>query len=66
MTTPDGAMQGTYRCPVCGHRDTIEVTPGEPAKRTKCSYCGVALDVSARNGGAVNLDVKVAEEPVRG
>jgi transcription elongation factor Elf1 len=66
MTTTDEALHGTYRCPVCGHRDSIEVVPGAPARRTNCSYCGVLLDVSARSAGAVNLDVKVAEEPVRG
>jgi transcription elongation factor Elf1 len=66
MTTTDATMHGTYRCPVCGHRDSIEVVPGEPAKRIACSYCGVSLDVSARSAGAVNLDVKVAEQAVRG
>ena len=66
MTTTDGALHGTYRCPVCGHRDSIEVIPDAPAKRTKCSYCGAALDVTARSAETVNLDVKVAEEPVPG
>lgn len=66
MTSTDRTLNGTYRCPVCGHRDSIAVVPGAPARRTKCSYCGVALDVSARSAEAVNLSVKVAEEPVRG
>jgi len=66
MTTTDQALTGTYRCPVCGHRDTVEVVPGGPPKRTTCSYCGVSLDVLARSADAVNLDVRVAEEPVPG
>jgi transcription elongation factor Elf1 len=66
MTITDGALQGTYRCPVCGHRDSVEVVPGAPAKRTNCSYCSVTLEVMVRNPGAVNLDVKMAEEPVSG
>jgi len=65
MTTTDRALYGTYRCPVCGHRDSVEVTPRAPARRISCSYCGVLLDVAAKSEDAVNLDVQLGEEPVR-
>jgi hypothetical protein len=66
MSTKEVALHGTYRCPVCGHRDAVEVMAGGPARRITCSYCVSLLEVSARDRDAVNLSVQLAEAPVAG
>ena len=66
MSAKQDALHGTYRCPVCGHRDGVDVVAGAPAARVACSYCGSLLDVSARDRDAVNVNAQVAEVPVAG
>jgi len=62
-----GAQQyGTYRCPVCGHRDTAEMSSEEVARVIECSYCYTALEVSPRGHDSGRFSVQVAEETARG
>ena len=66
MNTREDALHGTYRCPVCGHRDAADVPAVGAARRILCSYCTSSLEVSARGRDAVDLSVQVAEAPVAG
>ena len=59
-------MYGTYRCPVCGHRDTAEIGAEQSARLIECTYCYTALEVSSRGHDSVRFSVQVAEEPARG
>jgi transcription elongation factor Elf1 len=61
-TTERDQLYGTYRCPVCGHRDAIELSAEESSRVLDCSYCDTALEVSARGRDSVRLAVQVAEE----
>jgi DNA-directed RNA polymerase subunit RPC12/RpoP len=58
-------LYGTYRCPVCGHRDAAELGAREPARVIECTYCYTPLEVSARGPDSVRFSVQVAEEPAR-
>jgi transcription elongation factor Elf1 len=61
-TTERDQLYGTYRCPVCGHRDAIELSVEESSRVLECSYCDTALEVSARGRDSVRFAVQVAEE----
>jgi transcription elongation factor Elf1 len=63
-TTERDLLYGTYRCPVCGHRDAIELSARETSRVLDCSYCDTALEVSARGRDSVRLAVQVAGETV--
>jgi len=54
---------GTYRCPVCGHRDGAELLPDEEYRVIQCTYCETALEVWTRGSHSVRFTVQVAEEP---
>ena len=62
----DAQLYGTYRCPVCGHRDAVELDPAESSRVVSCSYCDTPLEVSVRGPDSVRFSVQVAEEPLRG
>ena len=65
MVRQGDPQYGTYRCPVCGHRDATELESG--AQRVlACSYCETPLAVSTRGPESVRFAVQVAEEPARG
>jgi DNA-directed RNA polymerase subunit RPC12/RpoP len=66
MAMPQEELYGTYRCPVCGHRDAAELPSDEPHRLIECSYCMTSLEVSARGPDSVRFSVQVAEEPARG
>jgi LSD1 subclass zinc finger protein len=66
MAMPRDEIYGTYRCPVCGHRDAAELEAEEPLRVIDCSYCATPLEVSARGADSVRFSVTVAEEPARG
>ena len=55
-------LYGTYRCPVCGHREEAEMKAAENARVVECSYCYTALAVSPRGHDSVRFSVQVAEE----
>jgi transcription elongation factor Elf1 len=56
---------GTYRCPVCGHRDAAEIESKAAVHVVDCSYCDTPLEVSPRGRDSVRFSVQVAEAPVR-
>ncbi len=66
MVTHTDQHYGTYRCPVCGHRDAAEIGADESYRVIECSYCDTALELSHRGPGSVRFSVQVAEEPARG
>jgi DNA-directed RNA polymerase subunit RPC12/RpoP len=63
MATHTNEQYGTYRCPVCGHRDAAELAADEPYRVIDCSYCNTALEVSTRGPDSVRFSVQVAEAP---
>lgn len=66
MATQGEQLYGTYRCPVCGHRDAAELDPDRASCLLECSYCNTPLEVSARGPDSVRFSVQVAEEPTHG
>jgi DNA-directed RNA polymerase subunit RPC12/RpoP len=66
MTYEVEQVYGTYRCPVCGHRDAAEIGVEERHRVIECSYCFTPLEVSPRGRDSVRFSVQVAEEPARG
>jgi DNA-directed RNA polymerase subunit RPC12/RpoP len=66
MATQGDQLYGTYRCPVCGHRDAAELDSDENSRVLSCTYCDTPLEVSARGADSVRFSVQVAEEPMRG
>jgi LSD1 subclass zinc finger protein len=66
MATQGEQLYGTYRCPVCGHRDAAELEIDETSRVLDCSYCSTPLEVMARGADSVRFSVKVAEEPMHG
>jgi DNA-directed RNA polymerase subunit RPC12/RpoP len=66
MASQSEQLYGTYRCPVCGHRDAAELEIDEPSRVLECSYCSTPLEVMARGPESVRFSVKVAEEPLHG
>jgi transcription elongation factor Elf1 len=65
MHTRADQQFGTYRCPVCGHRDGVELAADE-VRLIDCSYCDTPLEISTRGPDSVRFSVQVAEEPARG
>jgi transcription elongation factor Elf1 len=65
MIMSDQALHGTYRCPVCGHRDTAEVVADGRARTVICTYCDATLEVSAPSAAAVHFTAQVANLELR-
>lgn len=63
-TTERDQLYGTYRCPVCGHRDAVVLEADQSSRTLECSYCETALEVSARGPDSVRFTVQVAEGPM--
>jgi transcription elongation factor Elf1 len=61
MIQTDQDVHGTYRCPVCGHRDTVGIRAGGPARTVTCSYCETLLEVSARNSDMMHFAAQIAD-----
>jgi len=66
MASDNDLQYGTYRCPVCGHRDAAEIESAEAHRVIECTYCDTLLEVSARGRDSVRFSVQVAEAPARG
>ena len=64
MAYGNDRQYGTYRCPVCGHRDGAELRRGQPQSVISCSYCDTPLEISARGSDSVRFSVQVAEQPL--
>lgn len=65
MATQGQTLYGTYRCPVCGHRDSAELEREEGSRVVGCTYCDTPLEVSARGPDSVRFSVQVAEGPAK-
>ena len=61
-TTERDQLYGTYRCPVCGHRDAVTLEASQGSLVLECSYCDTPLEVSARGADSVRFTVQVADE----
>ncbi len=62
MLDASQGLHGTYRCPVCGHRDLAFVERGRERALVACSYCETWLEVSPRGQDSFRLSVQVAEK----
>ncbi|MEN8374698.1 MAG: hypothetical protein ABFS34_04560 [Gemmatimonadota bacterium] len=63
MTDVEDLLIGTYRCPVCGHRDVTELEMAQRRAVISCSYCDTPLEVSSRGSDSVRFAVQVAGQP---
>jgi uncharacterized Zn finger protein len=64
--TPEPGMGWhTYRCPVCGHTDEVDLAEGAP-RSIECSHCGTALEVVVHHredaAAAVTVSKKARDE----
>lgn len=51
-----------YRCPVCGHRDEVEL--GELASvRIDCPHCETTLHVEVEHASSIDARAQVADPP---
>jgi DNA-directed RNA polymerase subunit RPC12/RpoP len=64
MTYNSELQYGTYRCPVCGHRDAAEIEVNASHHVVDCTYCDTPLEVSPRGRDSVRFSVQVAEARV--
>jgi transcription elongation factor Elf1 len=62
MSEAPQGQSGTYRCPVCGHRDTAELAPGQDSVLITCSYCHTPLEVTSRGPDSLRFSVQVSEQ----
>lgn len=62
MAEEQELRSGTYRCPVCGHRDSTELARDRDSLLIPCSYCDTLLEVSARGPESIRFQAQVAEE----
>jgi len=56
---------GTYRCPVCGHKDGTEIDVSRGPVVLPCSYCDTPLELTSRGADSVRFSVLVAEQPAQ-
>ena len=56
----------TYRCPVCGHTDEVDLEAGV-VRSIECSHCGTSLEVVVMHPDAaaagVTVSTRVQEGP---
>ena len=62
MTDAKEMRSGTFRCPVCGHRDSTEMAAGKDSLLIPCSYCETLLEVTSRGPDSLRFQAQVAEE----
>ena len=62
MTEPQQVRSGTYRCPVCGHRDVAELAGEQQAIVIPCSYCNTPLEIASRGADSIRFSVQVSEQ----
>ena len=63
MAEAKDTRTGTYRCPVCGHRDSAELGRGQESAVIPCSYCNTPLEVASRGPDSIRFKVQVSEQP---
>jgi transcription elongation factor Elf1 len=66
MAIRTGDVYGTFRCPVCGHRDATELDNSDASRVVECSYCQTSLEVYGRGPASARFSVQVASESVQG
>lgn len=64
MAGGEHVRNGTYRCPVCGHRDTADLPAGQDSAVISCSYCNTPLEIASRGRDSLRFSVQVSEAPV--
>lgn len=52
-------LYGTYRCPVCGHREGAELDTEQPRRVVACSYCETSLEVEPRSRESMRFVAQV-------
>jgi transcription elongation factor Elf1 len=62
MSEADEMRNGTYKCPVCGHRDATRLARDKESLLIPCSYCETLLEVTARGPDSIRFQAQVAEE----
>lgn len=62
MADAEEMRTGTFRCPVCGHRDSIEMAVDKESLLIPCSYCDTLLEVTARGPDSIRFQAQVAEQ----
>jgi len=62
MSDPKRMRSGTYRCPVCGHRDVAEMEDDRGTLVIACSYCNTPLELSSRGPDSLRFSVQVSEQ----
>jgi transcription elongation factor Elf1 len=63
MAESKETRNGTYRCPVCGHRDAADMPVDKESIVIPCSYCNTPLEVSSRGADSIRFSVQVSEQP---
>ncbi len=63
MAESKETRSGTYRCPVCGHRDAADMPVDQESMVIPCSYCNTSLEVSSRGADSIRFSVQVSEQP---
>jgi transcription elongation factor Elf1 len=66
MENPKAEPFATYRCPVCGHGDSVELDGAAAGRRIVCSYCAAQLEVGENSPRAGRVTVRVADVAVSG
>ena len=62
MADMNQVRSGTYRCPVCGHRDVAELSGEQESVIISCSYCNTSLEVASRGADSLRFSVQVSEQ----
>lgn len=67
MAVVSEEQYGTFRCPVCGHRDGTRLDAPRGSRVVECTHCGTTLDVSGRGRESARFEAQVStRESVRG
>lgn len=53
-------LYGTFRCPVCGHRDGAELERADATRELKCPYCESVLEVHGLGAKSNRFEAKLA------
>lgn len=57
---------GTYRCPVCGHRDGAVMDRMDSERVVSCPYCETPLELRVRGRDSGRFEAQVTAERARG
>jgi len=59
------SFYGTYRCPVCGHRDGTELERAGTSRVVACPYCDTSLEVHGRGRHDSRFEARVSRESLQ-